>query len=59
MLTVAIGAVLNLLLDPLFIMALGMGVQGAALATVLSQAASGRMDVPLFDRQAYACASLS
>lgn len=40
MLTVAIGAVLNLLLDPLFIMALGMGVQGAALATVLSQAAS-------------------
>ena len=40
MLTVAIGAVLNLLLDPLFIMVLGMGVQGAALATVLSQAVS-------------------
>ena len=40
MLTVSIGAVLNLLLDPLFIFGLDMGVSGAALATVLSQAAS-------------------
>ena len=40
MLTVAIGAVLNLILDPLFIMVFHMGVQGAALATILSQAVS-------------------
>lgn len=40
MLTVAIGAVLNVLLDPLFIFSMGMGVQGAALATVLSQLAA-------------------
>ena len=38
--TVLIGAGLNTVLDPIFIFALGMGVQGAALATVLSQAAS-------------------
>ena len=37
MLTVTIGAVLNLLLDPLFIFVLHMGVQGAAAATVISQ----------------------
>ena len=37
MITVAIGAVANLLLDPVFIFVLGMGIQGAALATVLSQ----------------------
>lgn len=40
MLTVLIGAVLNIILDPIFIFVLGMGVQGAALATVISQAAS-------------------
>ncbi len=40
MITVALGAVLNLALDPLFIFALGLSVEGAALATVLSQAAS-------------------
>ena len=38
--TVVIGAVLNILLDPLFIFTFGMGVAGAATATVLSQAAS-------------------
>jgi putative MATE family efflux protein len=37
MLTVSIGAILNLILDPLFIFVLGMGIRGAALATVLSQ----------------------
>lgn len=37
MLSVAIGAIANLLLDPLFIFALGFGVRGAAIATVLSQ----------------------
>ena len=40
MLTVLIGAVLNTILDPIFIFGFGMDVQGAALATVISQAAS-------------------
>ncbi len=40
MLTVAIGAVANIVLDPLFIFVFDMGVQGAALATILSQAVS-------------------
>ena len=40
MLSVLIGAVANILLDPVFIFAFGMGVRGAALATVLSQALS-------------------
>ncbi|MCD7902447.1 MAG: MATE family efflux transporter [Oscillospiraceae bacterium] len=40
MLTVTIGAVLNIILDPIFIFALDMGISGAALATVISQAAS-------------------
>ena len=40
MISVVIGAVSNILLDPLFIFALKMGVQGAALATILSQALS-------------------
>ncbi len=35
-----LGAVLNLVLDPVFIFALDMGVRGAAVATVLSQMAS-------------------
>ena len=38
--TVVIGAVLNVVLDPLFIFVLHMGVRGAAVATVLSQAVS-------------------
>ena len=37
MLTVVIGAVINIVLDPLFIFVFGMGVQGAAIATVISQ----------------------
>lgn len=40
MLSVAIGATANLLLDPLFIFAFGFGVEGAAMATVLSQCLS-------------------
>ena len=40
MLSVLLGAVLNILLDPVFIFVLDMGVAGAALATVLSQLAS-------------------
>ena len=40
MLTIAIGAAANILLDPVFIFGFGMGVRGAALATVLSQTLS-------------------
>ena len=38
MMTTVIGAVINIILDPIFIFVFGMGVKGAALATVLSQA---------------------
>ncbi len=40
MCSVLIGAVLNILLDPLFIFVFQMGVKGAALATILSQGVS-------------------
>lgn len=40
MFSVLIGAVANIILDPIFIFGLNMGVQGAALATILSQAMS-------------------
>ena len=40
MMTVALGAVVNIVLDPIFIFALDMGVRGAALATVLAQGCS-------------------
>ena len=40
MLTVIIGAALNILLDPVFIFVFDMGVRGAAIATVFSQAVS-------------------
>ena len=38
--SVVIGAILNILLDPLFIFVFNMGVKGAALATIISQAAT-------------------
>lgn len=57
MATVVVGAVLNIVLDPVFIFTFDLGVAGAALATVLSQVAScalvlglllrRRMPVPL------------
>lgn len=40
MLTVLLGAVTNIILDPIFIFVFNMGVKGAALATILSQALS-------------------
>ena len=40
MLTTVIGAVINIVLDPIFIFVLDMGVAGAATATVISQAVS-------------------
>lgn len=40
MLTMLIGAILNTILDPLFIIVFHMGIQGAAIATVISQIVS-------------------
>lgn len=40
MVSTLIGAVLNIALDPIFIFVLGMGVRGAAVATIISQGAS-------------------
>lgn len=40
MMSVMIGAVINIVLDPIFIFLFGMGVRGAALATIISQAVS-------------------
>ena len=40
MLSVLIGAIANIILDPIFIFALHMGVKGAALATIISQGCS-------------------
>lgn len=45
MVTTLIGAVLNIILDPFFIFTLGMGIQGAAIATVISQFASAAWTV--------------
>lgn len=40
MMTMLIGAILNTILDPIFIFGFNMGVKGAALATIISQAVS-------------------
>ena len=40
MLTIILGAVLNVILDPILIFSLNMGVRGAALATIISQCVS-------------------
>lgn len=40
MLTVVVGAVINIILDPIFIFALDMGIAGAAWATLIAQACS-------------------
>ena len=40
MLTIILGAVLNVILDPIFIFVFDMGVRGAAIATVISQCVS-------------------
>ncbi len=40
MVTTLVGCVLNIILDAVFIFGSGMGIQGAAVATVISQAAS-------------------
>lgn len=45
MISVAIGAVLNFILDPLFIFVFGLGVKGAAVATVISQSFSAMFTI--------------
>lgn len=50
MLTVVIGAVTNIILDPILIFGFHMGVQGAALATILSQALSAVWAVSFLTR---------
>lgn len=40
MITVVIGAIINIVLDPILIFTLNMGVKGAALATIIAQSAS-------------------
>lgn len=53
MTSVLIGAAMNIVLDPVFIFGLDMGVKGAALATILSQACSAGWGLRfLFSRQA-------
>lgn len=46
--TVLLGAVLNILFDPLFIFTFGMGVRGSGLATVISQGCSALCVVAFF-----------
>ncbi|MDO4961733.1 MAG: MATE family efflux transporter [Eubacteriales bacterium] len=51
MISVTIGAVSNIILDPIFIFVFGMGIRGAAIATVISQALSAAFVVNfLLDR---------
>ena len=45
MIAVVVGAISNIILDPILIYGTGMGVRGAALATILSQALSGVWEV--------------
>ena len=53
MTSVLIGVAMNIVLDPVFIFGLDMGVKGAALATILSQACSAGWVLRfLFSRQA-------
>lgn len=53
MMSIVIGAVINIGLDPVFIFVFGLGVRGAAIATVLSQAVSAAWNVKaLLDKNA-------
>lgn len=48
MITMLIGAILNTILDPLFIFVFNLGIEGAALATIISQAVSAIWVVSYF-----------
>ncbi len=58
MMTTIIGAVMNLILDPVFIFGLRMGVSGAALATVISQIISAVWVVMFLVKKAPLCIRL-
>ena len=57
MMTTVIGAVCNIILDPILIFALNMGVRGAATATVISQAV-GVKNMPLVGKVIGPCLGL-
>lgn len=53
MMSIVIGAVINIVLDPIFIFGFHMGVKGAAIATAISQAVSAAWNVKaLMDKKA-------
>lgn len=53
MMSIVIGAVINIVLDPIFIFVFHWGVQGAAVATVVSQAVSAAWNIKcLMDKKA-------
>ena len=54
MTSMVLGAVLNVILDPIFIFGFKMGVQGAAIATVISQIISFTINI-LYIRREYGC----
>lgn len=51
MIGIAIGAILNIILDPIFIFTLGLGISGAALATIISQIISFIILFTLYNRK--------
>ena len=51
MVSVLTGAVMNIILDPVFIFTLSMGVKGAAIATVISQMASMAVSIAALRQQ--------
>ncbi len=51
MMTMLLGAILNTILDPIFIFTFGWGIKGAAWATIISQAASAAWVLSYFFRQ--------
>ncbi len=53
MMTILIGAVLNIILDPIFIFKLGLGIKGAAIATVISQSASALFTLVFLTRKGF------
>lgn len=59
MLSVLIGAVTNIILDPIFIFGMNMGVRGGALATVLSRGSLLHLGSCLFDGQKRSCVCVS
>ncbi len=54
-----LGGCLNIVLDPIFIICFGMGLKGAAIATVLSQVISGAVAILYFCRRNDSLLSLS